>query len=144
MFSVGRQRNLFIFFAKMEEVGLKCNEVTVVAVLPACAHLGAVDLGKGIHEYINGNGFKRNVYISNTLMDMYAKCGCLEEARRVFEEMEERTVVSWSGMIGVLAMHGEAEVALRLFSDMSQVCIEPSGVIFVGFLHGCCRMGVDK
>lgn len=138
----GKAKEAIHLFAKMEEAGVKCNEVTVVAVLAACADLGALDLGMRIHEYSNRHGFKRNVRISNTLIDMYVKCGCLEEACKVFEEMEERTVVSWSAMIGGLAMHGRAEEALRLFSDMSQVGIEPNGVTFIGLLHACSHMGL--
>ena len=138
----GKPKEAIHLFAKMEEAGVKCNEVTVVAVLAACADLGALDLGKRIHEYSNRHGFKRNVHISNTLIDMYVKCGCLEEACKIFEEMEKRTVVSWSTMIGGLAMHGRAEEALRLFSEMSQVGMEPNGVTFIGLLHACSHMGL--
>ncbi|KAJ0686212.1 putative tetratricopeptide-like helical domain superfamily [Helianthus annuus] len=88
----------------MEEENVRPNEVTVVAVLAACADLCVHDLGKKIHEFSNRSGFKTNVRICNTLLDMYIKCGCLEAARSVFDEMEERTVVSWSAMIQGLAI----------------------------------------
>lgn len=129
-------------FTQMEEEGLKPNEVTVVAVLAACADLGALDLGKRIHKYSNQSGFKRNTRICNTLIDMYIKCGCLDDARTVFEEMEERTIVSWSAMIQGLAMHGQAEEALKLFSKMIQIGMKPNAVTFVGLLHACSHMGL--
>ncbi|KAM7504316.1 hypothetical protein LguiB_003220 [Lonicera macranthoides] len=129
-------------FTQMEEEGLKPNEVTVVAVLAACADLGALDLGKRIHKYSNQSGFKRNTRICNTLIDMYIKCGCLSDARTVFEEMEERTIVSWSAMIQGLAMHGQAEEALKLFSKKIEIGMKPNAVTFVGLLHACSHMGL--
>ncbi|KAK9286196.1 hypothetical protein L1049_014580 [Liquidambar formosana] len=138
----GKPKEAVDLFVQMEEAGERANEVTVVAVLAACSDLGALDLGRRIHEYSNRSGFGRNVRISNTLIDMYVKCGCLEDACRVFDEMEERTVVSWSAMIGGLAMHGRAEEALRLFSKMTQIGMKPNGVTFLGLLHACSHMGL--
>jgi pentatricopeptide repeat protein len=141
----GKPKEAIHLFMKMEEAGMRPNELTVVAVLAACADLGALDLGRRVHEYSNQSGFRRNVHISNTLIDMYLKCGCLANARRVFEEMEERTIVSWSAMIAGLAMHGQAEEALRLFSEMIQIGVKPNDVTFIGLLHACSHMGmIDK
>lgn len=138
----GKPKEAIQLFMKMEEEGLRPNEVTAVAVLAACADLGDLDLGRRIHEYSNQSEFRRNVHISNTLIDMYLKCGCLEDARRLFDEIEERTIVSWSAMISGLAMHGQAEEALKLFSKMIQLEIKPNGVTFVALLHACSHMGM--
>ncbi|OVA19521.1 Pentatricopeptide repeat [Macleaya cordata] len=138
----GKPKEAIHLFAQMEEAGERPNEVTVVAVLAACADLGALDLGRRIHEYSDACGFRKNVRVCNTLIDMYIKCGCLEIAQRVFDEMEERTVVSWSAMIGGLAMHGQGEEALKLFSKMTQIGIRPNGVTFIGLLHACSHMGL--
>ncbi|KAG6479768.1 hypothetical protein ZIOFF_063242 [Zingiber officinale] len=73
---------------------------------------------------------------------MYIKCGCLQLARQVFDEMAERTVVSWSAMIGGHAMHGQAEEALELFSKMEEASVEPNAVTFVGLLHACSHIGL--
>lgn len=129
-------------FEQMEEAKAKPNEVTVVAVLAACADLGALDLGKRVHHYLDQCGFGTNVRICNTLIDMYIKCGCLDAARDVFDHMEERTVVSWSAMIGGLAIHGQAEEALQLFSNMSRIGIQPNAITFIGVLHACSHMGL--
>ncbi|OMP06987.1 hypothetical protein COLO4_07723 [Corchorus olitorius] len=138
----GKPKKGVELFMEMEKMGVKANEVTVVAVLAACADLGALDLGRRVHEYSKRCGFGRNVRVSNTLIDMYVKCGCLEEARKVFDEMEERTVVSWSAMIQGLAMHGQAPDALRVFSMMIEMGVEPNGVTFIGLLHACSHMGL--
>ncbi|KAF3796552.1 Pentatricopeptide repeat-containing protein [Nymphaea thermarum] len=75
-------------------------------------------------------------------VDMYTKCGCMEEARMVFDEMPERTVVSWSAMIMGHAIHGQSEEALSLFSKMQKRGIDPNAVAFIGLLHACSHMGM--
>ncbi|PON86323.1 DYW domain containing protein [Trema orientale] len=138
----GKPKEATNLFLEMEKVGLKPNEVTVVAVLAACADLGDLYLGRRIHEYSSRSGFGKDVRVSNTLIDMYVKCGCLEDAQEVFHEMEERTVVSWSAMIQGLAIHGKAEEALRLFSEMIRAGVKPNWVTFLGLLHACSHMGL--
>ncbi|KAK1426518.1 hypothetical protein QVD17_15192 [Tagetes erecta] len=138
----GKPKEAIELFSKMEGEKLCPNEVTVVAVLAACADLCALDLGKKIHDFSNRSGFKTNVRVCNTLLDMYIKCGCLEAACIVFDEMEQRTVVSWSAMIQGLAINGRGEEALRLFSKMIQSQIKPNEVTFVGILHACSHMGM--
>ncbi|CAN4103898.1 unnamed protein product [Withania somnifera] len=140
----GKAKEAIRLFIEMEETGLRANEVTVVAVLAACADLGALELGRRIHEYSKKSGFMRNVYIRNTLIDMYIKCGCLEAAEDVFEEMKERTIVSWSAMIQGLAMHGRGDEALELFNEMINVGTKPNEVTFLGILHACSHMGLIK
>ncbi|KAG8378607.1 hypothetical protein BUALT_Bualt07G0003100 [Buddleja alternifolia] len=138
----GKPKEAIDLFTKMEEVGLKPNEVTVVAVLAACADLGALDLGSRIHEYSKKTGFYKNIQICNTLIDMYIKCGCLQAAHDVFESMKERTIVSWSTMIQGLAIYGKAEEALELFSKMIQTGMKPNGVTFISLLNACTHMGL--
>ncbi|XP_019449825.1 PREDICTED: pentatricopeptide repeat-containing protein At5g66520-like isoform X2 [Lupinus angustifolius] len=144
----GRPREAVDLFLEMEREGLRPNEVTVVAVLAACAELGDLEFGKRVyHRYAaaDAEGFRRNVLLSNTLIDMYVKCGCLEEGYRVFHAIEERTVVSWSSMIAGFAMHGQGEKALELYDEMIRCGVEPNHVTFVGLLHACSHMGlVDK
>ncbi|KAH6772598.1 hypothetical protein C2S52_004595 [Perilla frutescens var. hirtella] len=138
----GKPKKAIDLFTEMEELGLKPNEATVVAVLAACADLGALDLGRRIHDHSDKSGFKANILISNTLIDMYIKCGCLEAARGVFEGIKERTIVSWSTMIQGLALHGNGDEALELFFKMIQAGLNPNSVTFIGLLNACSHMGL--
>ncbi|KAJ3694737.1 hypothetical protein LUZ60_000114 [Juncus effusus] len=132
-------------YLKMEKrPNMNPNEVTIVALLAACADLGFLDLGKRIHQYAIIHKYDKNVRICNTLIDMYTKCGCVEIARKVFDEMpdESRTIVSWSAMICGHAMHGQGEKTLHLFHKMINQGFKPNGVTFVGLLHACSHMGL--
>eukprot|EP01018_Ginkgo_biloba_P026951 Gb_35042 [translate_table: standard] len=129
-------------FNQMHIADVKPNLVTMVSVLPACAHSGALQQGKWIHDYINRCGFESDVSVGTALIDMYAKCGSIEIARQVFDSMCERNVVSWSAMIAGYGMHGHGEDALKLFSQMQQIGIEPNDVTFICVLSACSHAGL--
>lgn len=118
------------------------NDATLVTVLSACARLGALDLGKWVHVYAESNGYKGNVYVENALIDMYAKCGILENAIGVFKSMDMKDLISWNTMIGGLAVHGRGADALSLFSQMKNAGEKPDGITFLGVLCACSHMGL--
>ncbi|MQL74735.1 hypothetical protein Taro_007098 [Colocasia esculenta] len=130
-------------FRQMQQVGgLLPNDVTLVSVLSACAHLGALDLGRWIDMFIKRKKMELNLFLGNALADMYAKCGCIAEARAVFDEMAERDVVSWTVLISGLAMHGHADEALDGFYNMLEHGIKPNDVTFMGILSACTHSGL--
>ena len=77
----------------------KANEVTLVCALAACAQLGAADLGRWIHIYIEEQGFKLNCHLCTALVNMYAKCGDLERALEVFHSVKRKDVFAWNAMV---------------------------------------------
>lgn len=105
-------------FREMQEVGIDPDEVTMVSVISACARAGALDLGRWVHAFIDRKRITVDLELSTALIDMYAKCGAIEKARKVFDEMEVRDAQAWSSMIVGLAIHGLVEDALELFSKM--------------------------
>ncbi|KAF6161543.1 hypothetical protein GIB67_009422 [Kingdonia uniflora] len=129
-------------FRAMQVSDIKPNEVTVVAVLPACAHLGALDLGQWVHAYIDRNRIKMDLYVNTALIDMYGKCGSVEDAQVVFDNAVVKDTFMFSTMIEVLAMHGKPEEAFQLFSYMENVSIMPNDVTFVGLLKACSHGGM--
>ncbi|BFG18502.1 hypothetical protein CerSpe_047760 [Prunus speciosa] len=132
-------------FRQMQQYGLAPNDVTLVSVLSACAHLGALDLGKWIDRFIRQGGMELGLFLGNALADMHAKCGCIAEAKLVFGKMHQRDVISWSIIITGLAMNGHAYEAFGCFNKMIEHEVKPNDITFMGLLTACTHVGlVDK
>ncbi|XP_077224098.1 tetratricopeptide repeat (TPR)-like superfamily protein [Tasmannia lanceolata] len=129
-------------FSAMEMAGEKPDKVTLVALLSACSQTGALELGRWMNKYAIENGFRDNVMVCNALIDMYAKCGSIYEARDVFDAMTERTIVSWTTMIMGYAMNGNFKEALYLFSKMVELGLTPNHVTFLAVLQACTHSGL--
>ncbi|RDX69105.1 Pentatricopeptide repeat-containing protein, partial [Mucuna pruriens] len=129
-------------FNEMQRQGIVPDQITMLSVISACAHVGALVQAKWIHTYADKNGFGRALSINNALIDMYAKCGNLARAREVFENMPKKNVISWSSMINAFAVHGDADSAIDLFHRMKEQNIEPNGVTFIGVLYACSHAGL--
>lgn len=121
---------------------MKPDWISLVAVLPACAQLGALELGKWIHFYAEKNSYLRKTNVCNALIEMYTKCGSVDQALQVFGKICERDVVSWSSIISGLAHHGRGHEAIELFHEMEKARIEPNEITFVGLLSACGHVGL--
>uniref|UniRef100_A0A7N0UG98 DYW domain-containing protein n=1 Tax=Kalanchoe fedtschenkoi TaxID=63787 RepID=A0A7N0UG98_KALFE len=133
-------------FEKMQNAGVKADEVTLVGAISACAQLGATKYANWIRDAAENLGFRHadNVVVGSALIDMYSKCGSVDEAYRIFQGMNERNVYSYSSMIAGFAMHGQPAAALQLFKDMLKTEIKPNGVTFIGVLTACSHTGMVK
>ncbi|XP_022754258.1 pentatricopeptide repeat-containing protein At2g22410, mitochondrial-like isoform X2 [Durio zibethinus] len=129
-------------FHEMQAGGIKPDEVTMVYCLSACSQLGALDVGIWIHHYIEKHKLYLNVALGTALVDMYAKCGNITKALRVFHEMPSRNSLTWTSIIGGLALHGNGRDALSYFSEMIEVGLRPDEVTFLGVLSACCHGGL--
>eukprot|EP01018_Ginkgo_biloba_P001238 Gb_28665 [translate_table: standard] len=129
-------------FLQMQLAGVKPNSKTFASVLPACADLAALEQGIEIHEEIIRSQLHCDVFVGNALVDMYAKCGCIEYAHNLFDKMPHRDVVSWNAMIAGYAMHGCGKEALEVFEQMQHSSMKPNYVTFVGVLSACCNAGL--
>ena len=87
----------------------------MLSVLSSCALLGALDLGRWAHEYVKKNGFDKYVKVNTALIDMYAKCGSLEDSQSVFKNMSVKDTQAWSAMIVAYAIHGHGSKAISMF-----------------------------
>lgn len=132
-------------FCKMMAANVRPDKVTVSSVLCACAHVGSLDVGEAVHEYIRKHGVKTDIYVGNALIDMYCKCGVADKALAVFQGMDKKDSVSWSSIISGLAVNGFADPAHEFFSRMLREGIRPTHGAFVGILLSCAHAGlVDK
>ncbi|CAA6658915.1 unnamed protein product [Spirodela intermedia] len=133
----GRADRALHLLDEMSQSGLKPDAATMVTALSACSSLGLLQLGKKIHRSIVEDGLDGHVVVENALLDMYAKCGSVAEARRRFEAMRHRNVVSWSTMIAGYAMNGDGEEALALAARMRDEGVEPNHVTHLAVLSAC-------
>ncbi|KAK6920429.1 Pentatricopeptide repeat [Dillenia turbinata] len=118
------------------------DNVALVSALSACAHLGALQEGQAILHYIQDNRIPLDVFLSTALVDMFAKCGCIQTALDLFEASQFRNLFTWNALISGLAMHGDALLALHYFSRMIAAGVQPDGVTFLGLLAACCHAGL--
>ncbi|XP_004232191.1 pentatricopeptide repeat-containing protein At3g29230 [Solanum lycopersicum] len=131
-----------LLFMQMEETGLRLDVAAFVSILAACAESGMLSLGKKVHDSVERSMYKCNTLVCNALIDMYAKCGCLHKAYKVFNGLKKRDLVSWNAMIHGLAMHGRGKKALELFIRMKQEGFVPDKVTLVGILCACNHTGL--
>ncbi|XP_057968816.1 pentatricopeptide repeat-containing protein At3g29230 [Malania oleifera] len=137
----GFAKEAISLYKQMEETGLKPDDGAVIGILAACAKSGLLGLGTRVYASIQRTGFSCSIQMSNALIDMYAKCGSLNKASKVFDDMAKRDLVSWNVMLHGLAMHGHGEEALKLFSRMKLEGFKPDKITFVGVLSACTHAG---
>lgn len=116
----GQPLEAFKLFQKMVLSGIKPNELTVTGLLPVCGVLGSIRNGKEVHCLIYRRGININVFVASALIDMYSKCGSLENATTVFENAQAKNTASWNALIGCYAKNGMVESAINLFERMQQ------------------------
>ncbi|CAI0475988.1 unnamed protein product [Linum tenue] len=118
---------------------------TISCILPACASLSALNMGRQIHCHVlrNGHHLSDDRHITNALVDMYIKCGALVLARSLFDTMiPSKDLVSWTVMIAGYGMHGFGKEAIRAFEEMRRDGIKPDGVSFISVLYACSHSGL--
>lgn len=130
------------FFQQMQQDGMEPNHVTFVSLLKVCSNIGALDQGKLIHGHIVEGGFLADVCVGSSLIEMYAKCGDLQDACRVFHELPKRDVVTWSAMLEACAHHGDYKLALEYFGHMECKGLKPDEATFVSLLSACSHAGL--
>lgn len=132
-----RPHEAFELFWRMLLANVKPNEFTLVNLLKACSELGSLKLGRWIHDYALKNGFDLGAFLGTALIDMYSKCGSLDDARQVFREMQIKSLATWNAMITSLGVHGYGEEALSLFTKMEEANVRPDAITFVGVICAC-------
>jgi pentatricopeptide repeat protein len=104
----------------MQQKGVQPNSVTFVGVLKACASVAVIEEGRCVRQQIIQSGLESDVFVGSSLVDMYAKCGSIEDAGKVLKKMPSQDVVSWTAMIFRHVQCREGQKALELFQQMQQ------------------------
>ncbi|KAJ4968996.1 hypothetical protein NE237_015697 [Protea cynaroides] len=135
-------KEALLLFSKLRCLGLKPDDFMIAGALTACANLGALHHGKILHGYLEENLIQPDVFVGTSLLDMYSKCGRIDQAMQVFNRMPKKDVLAWTAMISGLAMHGGGKSALAHFLLMREEGIQPNRVTYIGVFSACSHAGL--
>ncbi|OMO91901.1 hypothetical protein COLO4_18026 [Corchorus olitorius] len=125
----------------MEKQGVHVDLPRILQLMKACGEAKALQEAKTVHEYLvrSHSPFKTSIY--NRILEMYSKCGSMDDAFDVFQKMPMRNLTSWDTMITLLAKNGLGEDALDLFSQFKKAGLKPDGKMFIGLFSACGVVG---
>ncbi|KAL6861762.1 hypothetical protein ACP4OV_017462 [Aristida adscensionis] len=138
----GRFLDALEVFDEMRALGVKGNGFVAATAVVACTGAGALARGREVHRWVERSGIVMDEKLATAVVDMYCKCGCVEEARQVFEALPSKGLTSWNCMIGGLAVHGRCEEAIELFGRMEREGVAPDDVTLVNVLMACAHAGM--
>ncbi|XP_027159164.1 pentatricopeptide repeat-containing protein At3g49170, chloroplastic-like [Coffea eugenioides] len=138
----GHYEGAIQFLRDMLFEGFDPNLYTYSSLLSICGDLPAVQWGKQIHSRILKPGFDSNVVVGSALIDMYAKCGRMDAARKVFDTFPSRNLISWNTMLVGYAQNGFAKEALEIYDMMQMNGVKPNDITFIGVLSACGHVGL--
>ncbi|XP_031130329.1 pentatricopeptide repeat-containing protein At3g05340 [Ipomoea triloba] len=138
----GFEEEALQIFIKIIKSGIDIDPNVVSAILGVFGSDTLLGLGKQVHSLIIKKGFLPNPFVSNGLINMYSKCGELQESVKVFDQMPQRNPVSWNSLIAAFARHGNGFRALKLYEEMRSNGVEPTDVTFLSLLHACSHVGL--
>ncbi|KAJ9179510.1 hypothetical protein P3X46_011292 [Hevea brasiliensis] len=129
-------------FCEMQSRNIKPDSFTLVSVIPALAELSIPRQAKWIHGLVIRRLLDKNVFVMTALVDMYAKCGAIHTARKLFDMMSERHVITWNAMIDAYGTHGLGKAAIELFMEMQRGPIKPNDITYLCVLAACSHSGM--
>ncbi|KAI5660108.1 hypothetical protein M9H77_28901 [Catharanthus roseus] len=130
------------FFCKMRISGIEPDQIVTSSILSSCSELALLELGQQLHASSLKSGLGLFLSVNNSLLAMYAKCGCLKEANRVFNSMPIRNVMTWTALIVGCAQNGKGKESLQLYDEMIQSGTKPDFITFIGLLFACSHAGL--
>uniref|UniRef100_A0A0D9V7L6 DYW domain-containing protein n=1 Tax=Leersia perrieri TaxID=77586 RepID=A0A0D9V7L6_9ORYZ len=129
-------------FLEMRREGVRPSESTFPCVLTSVANAGALGVGRSIHASAIKFLGKLDVFVGNSLVSFYARCGSLEDSVLAFKKIKKKNVVSWNALICGYAQNGRGQEALDAFSRMKATGLKPDSVTLLGLLFGCNHAGL--
>lgn len=132
-------------FGGMFRFGVLPNQSSFTSALNSCCEVEASDRGKEINGAAVKLGLETDVFVGNSLIVLYTKCGNIYDGLSIFKEIAEKNIVSWNSIIVGCAQHGYGMWALILFNQMIRHGVPPDDITFTGLLSACSRSGMlDK
>ncbi|KAF8391909.1 hypothetical protein HHK36_022249 [Tetracentron sinense] len=139
----GDEIDALCIFMEMRKDEIHIRDPFVLSsIIGGAANLAALEIGKQLHCLVIVLGYESSVFVSNALIDMYAKCSDILAAKYIFDNICQKDVVSWTSIITGAAQHGQAEEALTLFDEMVSTGLKPNEITFVGLIYACSHVGL--
>ncbi|KAG9458752.1 hypothetical protein H6P81_003260 [Aristolochia fimbriata] len=139
----GHPTEAALLFQQMQLEGIRPCEISVTGVLTACSQMAALKLGKAIHCFALKEELAENPFVGSSIIDMYAKCGCIDLSCHLFNRLNEKDLVCWTVMIAGHGIHGQGREAVELFERMQKEAgIKPDEFTFIGLLMACSHAGM--
>ncbi|TKY73224.1 Pentatricopeptide repeat-containing protein [Spatholobus suberectus] len=131
-------------FREMQDVGIRPNSMSITSALTGCTNMALLKCGRAIHGYVMRHDMSQSLHITTSVMDMYAKCGSLDDAKCVFNMCSTKELPVYNAMISAYASHGQAREALALFKQLEKEGIVPDHITLTSVLSACSHGGLVK
>ncbi|XP_022974095.1 pentatricopeptide repeat-containing protein At2g45350, chloroplastic [Cucurbita maxima] len=135
---------LEIFYTMQRQRNLSPEETTLAIAFSAVSQLGHVEKAESMHSYLVENGFSLMGKVGVGLIDMYSKCGSIENAMSIFRGIDEKGIDHWNAMISGMARNGLGELAFEMLMEMQRLSVIPDDITFIGVLNACAHAGLVK
>nr|XP_016447411.1 PREDICTED: pentatricopeptide repeat-containing protein At3g24000, mitochondrial-like [Nicotiana tabacum]XP_016447412.1 PREDICTED: pentatricopeptide repeat-containing protein At3g24000, mitochondrial-like [Nicotiana tabacum]XP_016447414.1 PREDICTED: pentatricopeptide repeat-containing protein At3g24000, mitochondrial-like [Nicotiana tabacum]XP_016447415.1 PREDICTED: pentatricopeptide repeat-containing protein At3g24000, mitochondrial-like [Nicotiana tabacum]XP_016447416.1 PREDICTED: pentatric len=134
----------FRCFNQMLREAIKPNEFTLASCLRGCSGIASLDNGQQLHSLVIKSGQFNDMYVASALIDMYAKCGCINNAESLFKSVGSCDTVLWNTIIFAYSQHGLDDKALEAFRTMLSEGTLPDRITFICVLSACSHLGLVK
>nr|GFA26038.1 pentatricopeptide repeat-containing protein At4g33990 isoform X1 [Tanacetum cinerariifolium] len=131
-----------VYRMMVETASVTPNQGTWASIIPAYAHIRVLKEGATTYGKVLKNGLLLNVFIGTCLVDLYGKCGQVEDAMLLFYEVPRTSSVPWNAVISSLGIHGHGEKSLQLFRNMLDERAHPHTMTFISLLSACSHSGL--
>ncbi|KAL5786462.1 hypothetical protein ACOSQ2_008854 [Xanthoceras sorbifolium] len=138
----GDEERALSIYHQMRLSGVQPDEYTFSTLVKASSCLTALEQGRQVHANVIKLDCASDPFVGTSLIDMYAKCGNIEDAYQLFKRMDAKNIGLWNAMLVGLAQHGNGDEALKLFKVMKTQSVAPDRVTFIGVLSACSHSGL--
>ncbi|KAF6148452.1 hypothetical protein GIB67_038807 [Kingdonia uniflora] len=139
---MGEDEEALRLFKEVLEEELEVNDFTFSSVIRVCGNSTLFELGKQIHGLCLKTSFDSSSFVGSSLVSLYSKCGVIEGAYRVFEEIPVRNLGAWNSMLIACSQHGHITKVFALLDEMEYVRVRPNFITFLCVLLGCSHAGL--
>ncbi|KAJ3706847.1 hypothetical protein LUZ61_010552 [Rhynchospora tenuis] len=132
------EREIFPLFSEMHRGGMQPNSTTYTCTLSACASTSNLEFGRQLHAQIVKTVQRNDMFVDSALVNLYAKCGELESAKRIFDNSTDRNSISWTAIISGFSLQGFVDKSVELFNEMRSKVLDTDKFTIVSLISACC------